>query len=57
MKKQYTISQLNEWIRDRFVAGCLNEKIRERLLMEKDDLTLDQALDFARNMEACIGRN
>ena len=41
----------DELLLDRFVAGCTNEKIRERLLLEPDTLTLDQALTLATNIE------
>ena len=38
-----------ELLRDRFVAHCLSNKNREKLLLENDDMTLDQALVIANN--------
>ncbi len=40
-----------ELLRDRFIAGCASEKIREKLLLEPDTLTLEQALVIANNCE------
>lgn len=40
-----------ELVRDRLVAGCRDEKIRERLLQEPDAFTLDEALNLARILE------
>ena len=40
-----------ELIRDRVVAGCREDKIRERLLQEPDSLTLDDALKLAQTYE------
>ncbi len=40
-----------ELLRDRFVAGCSSDKIREPLMLENDDMTLDQALVIANNCE------
>lgn len=37
-------------LRDRFVAGISNDKIKGKLLTEKD-LTWDKACEVARNME------
>ena len=50
-KCNYRDDFLNEVLLDRFVAGCTNEKIRERLLLEPDTLTLDQAITLATNIE------
>ena len=41
----------DELIRDRFVAGCSNARLRERLLLEPDNLTLNDALKLAQNFE------
>ena len=41
----------SEHLRDRLVAGCSDEKIRERLFMESDDLTLDEGLKLAQIVE------
>lgn len=40
-----------EHLRDRLVAGCCDEKIRERLFLESDDVTLDDALKIAQTVE------
>jgi hypothetical protein len=40
-----------ELLRDRFVAGCASDTIREKLLLEPDTLTLEQALVIAGNSE------
>ena len=50
-KCNYRDEFVNELLLDRFMAGCTNEKIRERLLMEPDTLTLEQALILAANIE------
>ena len=42
---------VQEWVRDRVVAGCREDKIRERLLQEPDSLTLDDALKIAQTFE------
>jgi len=47
----YPELQVSELVRDRLVAGCRDEKIRERLLQEPDDLTLDAALKLATTLE------
>ena len=41
----------SEHYRDRLVAGCSDEKIRERLFMESDDLTLEEGLKLAQIVE------
>jgi hypothetical protein len=33
------------------VAGCASDKIRERLMLESDDMTYDEALVIAGNVE------
>ena len=40
-----------EHIRDRLVAGCLDEKIRERLFQEPETLTLENAAIIAQTVE------
>ena len=40
-----------ELVRDRVVAGCRDEKIRERLLQEPDTLTLERILALALTLE------
>ena len=47
----YPENILSQLIRDRFVASCANEHIRERLLTELDDLTLTNSLRMAETME------
>ena len=41
----------DELIRDRFVVGCATERLRERLLLESDELTLEQAQTIAQTYE------
>ena len=41
----------NENVRDRLVAGCQDDKIRERLFLEPEDLTLENATLLAQNVE------
>jgi hypothetical protein len=41
----------DELLRDRFIAGVSSEKIREKLMLESDDITLEQALVIATNVE------
>jgi hypothetical protein len=50
-KCEYDEHFIGELLRDRFVAGCSSDKIREKLLLEPDTLTLDQALVIANNFE------
>jgi hypothetical protein len=40
-------ANLNEWLRDRFVAGLHSESIRRRLLQEKADMKFDGACKIA----------
>ena len=41
----------HENVRDRLVAGCLDEKIRDRLILEPETLSLDNATVLAQNIE------
>ena len=41
----------NEILRDRFVAGVRQEKVRERLFMEANDVTLDRCIELAEAVE------
>ena len=50
-KCNYADAMREELIRDRLVAGCRNDRLRERLLMEPDTLTLEQALTISQNFE------
>ena len=50
-KCSYADDITNELVRDRFVAGLSNDRIRERLFLEKDDLSMDDALNLALNFE------
>lgn len=40
-----------ENVRDRLVAGCHDDKIREKLFLEPETLTLDAAIVLAQNVE------
>jgi hypothetical protein len=50
-KCEYREAVRDELLRDRFVAGCASDKIRERLMLESDDMTCDEALVIAGNVE------
>ena len=50
-KCDYLGTIVTELVRDRVVAGCRDEKIRERLLQEPDTLTLERTLALALNLE------
>jgi hypothetical protein len=50
-KCDYAEAVRDELLRDRFVAGCASDKIRERLMLEPDKLTIDEALVLAENVE------
>ena len=50
----YREQMVGELIRDRLVAGCKDEKIRERFLQEPDSLTLEDALKLAQTFERAI---
>lgn len=41
----------HDTVRDRLVAGCSDEKIRERLFQEPDTLTLENAVVLAQTIE------
>ena len=43
--------QLGDRVRDQFVAWCACDKIRERLLQEPGDRTLDDMVQLALTME------
>ena len=47
----YPEDGINEFVRDRLVAGARDDKIRERLLQEPDSLTLNTALTLAQTYE------
>ena len=38
-------------VRDRVVIGCQSQKVREKLIQEGSELTLEQAIDIARTYE------
>lgn len=40
-------------IRDRIVFGINNSKVRERLIIEGDKLTLDKTIQIMQNREYC----
>ena len=50
-KCDYAEAIRSEIMRDRFVAGAVSDKIRERLMLEDDTLTIEQALVIAGNVE------
>ena len=50
----YPDNMRDQLIRDRFVAGCSDHKIRERLLLENNDLTLENSLTIAQNLERAV---
>jgi hypothetical protein len=50
-KCEYDKRIRDELLRNRFVAGCTSDKIRERLMLEPDDITTEQALVIAGNVE------
>ena len=41
----------NEYLRDQFIGGLANQRTRERLLQEKDDLSFDDAIYIAKTFE------
>ena len=38
-------------VRDRVVIGCYSQKVREKLIQEGSELTLEKAVDIARTQE------
>ena len=50
-KCDYAEAIRSEILRDRFVAGAVSDKIKERLILEGDTLTIEQALVIAGNLE------
>ena len=49
-KCDYNEHVRNELLRDRFLAGCSSDKIREKLMLEQDGITLEQCLGIANNV-------
>ena len=49
--KDCSYNDADEMVRDRIVIGCQSEKVREKLIQEGSDLTLDKAIDIARTHE------
>ena len=47
-------AQLDERVRDQFAAGCSNDRIRERLLQEPANRTLDDLVTLAVTMERAL---
>ena len=47
----YNAAFEDEVLRDRFVAGVRNEKIRERLFMEDNAVTIDRCIELAETVE------
>ena len=52
----YPDAILNELVRDRVVAGCRDDKIRERLFQEPDSLTPDVALKLEQTLERAFSK-
>ena len=50
-KRDYADAIKFEILGDVFVAGAVSDKIRERLMLENDTLTIEQALVIAGNVE------
>ena len=50
----FPAEQLNERVRDQFVAWCANDKVRERLLQEPATKTLDELLVLATTVELAM---
>ena len=48
---RYATTGGHELILDRFVAALTNERIREQLFLQTDNLTLGEALALAQNYE------
>ncbi len=47
----YPENAVQELLRDRFVAGLTNDRLREKLLMEPDNLTVENAIRLTQNFE------
>ena len=43
-------------IRDRIVFGCLNPKVREKLINVGEKLTMDKAIQVVQTFEYCLPR-
>jgi hypothetical protein len=50
----FTAVQMDERVRDQFVAWCANDRICERLLQKPDTKTLDHLLEIAVNVERAL---
>ena len=50
-KCTYPEDAVQDLLRKRFVAGLNNERLRERFLMEPDNLTVENAIELAENFE------
>lgn len=53
-KCDFSATQLDERVRDQFVAWCVNDRIRERLLQEPATKSLDELLDIAVTVERAL---
>ena len=53
-KCEFPPAQLDERVRDQFAAGCTNERIRERLLQETGDRTLENLELIALTIERAL---
>lgn len=53
-KCDFPAAQLEERVRDQFVAWCASDKIRERLLQEPANRTLDEVVTLATTIERAL---
>ena len=53
-KCDFSAAQLDERVRDQFVAWCMNDRIRERLLQEPATKSLDELLELAVTVERAM---
>ena len=50
-KCTYNDRFVDELIRDRFIAGIINDRLREHLFLQKDDISLEDSIKLAQNFE------
>jgi hypothetical protein len=53
-KCEFPAAQLEELVRDQFVAWCISDKIRERLLQEPAQRTLQEIVNIATTIERAV---
>ena len=56
MVKPCSYKEPDSMVRDKIVCGILSSKIREKLLIEGDNLTLEKAVEIAKTHETTKGR-